>query len=45
MNNSWFAHCSESREWDLTRRDNSVPKKWQRVIIFLTNNYHTIAEN
>ena len=34
-------------EWDLTSRDNSVPKKWQRGILFLTRNYHTryIAEN
>ena len=26
-------------------RDNSVPKKWQRGILFLTRNYHNIAEN
>ena len=32
-------------EWDLTSRDNSVPKKWQRGIIFLTRNYQTIAKN
>ena len=25
-------------------RDNSVPTKWQRGILFLTRNYHTIAE-
>ena len=33
-------------EWDLTSsRDNSVPKKWQRGILFLTRSYHTIAVN
>ena len=32
-------------EWDLTSRDNSVPKKWQRGILFLTRNYQTIAKN
>ena len=31
-------------EWDLTSRDNSVPKKWQRGILFLTRNYQTIAK-
>ena len=32
-------------EWDLTSRYNSVPKKWQRGILFLTRNYQTIAKN
>ena len=32
-------------EWDLTSRDNSVPKKLQRGILFLTRNYQTIAKN